>query len=412
MKIKIYHSIFLAGLCCLGIACQNKQSKKAETSPETYKAGTFGNDLDFLQKHDSVLVLKNSTGKGQIIVSAKYQGKVFTSTANGLTGKSFGWINYKAFGGKPDPHMNAYGGENRLWLGPEGNKFSLFFKPGSKMEFANWVTPAAIDTEPWTIVSQDSQKVSLQKTAAFVNYSGTTLNTRIDRIVQILENSSIEKALGVTIKPEVQSVGFTTENNIANTGKQEWNTTTGAPCLWVLDMFNPSPNTVIVIPYVNQGTTKVATTNYFGEIPTERVKYNNGILFFKADGKARGKLGLAPDRAKPMAGSYDSQNNILTIIIFNVSKNATYLNQEWATTSDPLKGDAVNAYNDGPLADGTQMGPFYELESVSPAAFLKPGQSLTHQHSVFHFTGDTAALNQIAKKVLGSSLASIQTAFK
>ena len=24
--------------------------------------------------------------------------------------------------------MNAYGGENRLWLGPEGGKYSLFFK--------------------------------------------------------------------------------------------------------------------------------------------------------------------------------------------------------------------------------------------------------------------------------------------
>ena len=49
-------------------------------------------------------------------------------------------------------HMNAYGGENRLWLGPEGGRFSLFFPKGAKMEFANWKTPAAFDREPWRVM--------------------------------------------------------------------------------------------------------------------------------------------------------------------------------------------------------------------------------------------------------------------
>ena len=66
-----------------------------------------------------------------------------------------------------------------------------------------------------------------------------------------------------------------------------------------------------------------------------------------------------------------------------------------------VSGDAVNAYNDGPLANGTQMGPFYELESVSPAAFLKPGQSLAAHHSVFHFTGPEASLDKICRQLLG-----------
>lgn len=56
------------------------------------------------------------------------------------------------------------------------------------------------------------------------------------------------------------------------------------------------------------------------------------------------------------------------------------------------------------------MGPFYELESVSPAAFLKPGESLIHHHAVFHFTGDEKGLNTIAEKVLGVSLESIKSA--
>jgi len=77
------------------------------------------------------------------------------------------------------------------------------------------------------------------------------------------------------------------------------------------------------------------------------------------------------------AGSYDAGNKILTIVSFNVMKKSRYLNQEWNITKLSFQGDTVNAYNDGPLSDGTQMGPFYEIESVSQAAIIKPANQLT-----------------------------------
>jgi hypothetical protein len=55
------------------------------------------------------------------------------------------------------------------------------------------------------------------------------------------------------------------------------------------------------------------------------------------------------------------------------------------------------------LDDGSIMGPFYEIESVSPAAFLKPGEALSHQHSVFHFTGSETSLDGIVQKLFGVS---------
>ncbi|MDB5145866.1 MAG: hypothetical protein JWQ66_4579, partial [Mucilaginibacter sp.] len=164
--------------------------------------------------------------------------------------------------------------------------------------------------------------------------------------------------------------------------------------------------------YKEKASGKVATTDYFGQIPPDRVIYKNGHLFFKADGKSRGKLGMPAARTTAMAGSYDAANNVLTITLFDVNSQAKYLNQEWTPDKDPLVGDAVNSYNDGPLANGTQMGPFYEIESVSPGAFLKPGEKLAHQHYIFHFTGDKAGLNAIAVKTLGVSLSDIQSAFK
>jgi len=393
-------------------SCQTKELKGPGLG-SPYAKGTFGYDLDFLKQKDSVVVLNSKDGNAQVIVSPKYQAKVFTSTADGLNGKSFGWINYKTFAEKSlDPHMNAYGGEDRLWIGPEGSKFALFFKPHTKMDFADWHTPVAVDFENWTLNSNTDKKASLSKSTVVRNYAGAMFTIRLSRDIEILEPADAEKMLGITFDSKVKSVAFSTQNTIANNGYDEWNKTTGAICLWNLDMFTPSAKTVIVVPYNNSDTGKVATTDYFGEISKDRIKYNNGILLFKADGKSRGKLGMPPNRSKAMAGSYDAQNNVLTVTLFDLDPKATYLNQEWRTDRNPFIGDAVNAYNDGPLADGSQMGPFYEIESVSSAAFLKPEESLSHKHSVFHFTGDKAELNQIALKTLGISLQDIQAAFK
>jgi hypothetical protein len=398
-------TLFFATVITVFSACNTKM--------EPATKGTFGYDLEFLKARDSVVVLKSDDGKGQVIVSPKYQAKVFTSTADGLKGKSFGWIKYETFDAKhPDEHMNAYGGEDRLWLGPEGGKFSLFFKPGTKMEFENWHTPAAVDNESWHMDSSSGTKVSLSKTTELQNYAGTTLSVKLERDIEILEPRFIQEALGIELNNTVKSVGFSTQNKITNTGRNTWDKTSGAPCLWNLDMFTPSPKTVIVVPYQETATGKIATTNYFGEIANDRIAYKNGVLLFKADGKSRGKLGIPPNRAKNMAGSYDAADKVLTITLFTLDSKADYLNQEWKPDTEPFTGDAVNAYNDGPLATGSQMGPFYELESVSPAAFLKPGESLSHKHSVFHFTGDEQALNKIAIKTLGISLQDITTTFK
>jgi len=410
--MKIFQLALLASAIVLLNACEPKESAATKFESE-YPKGTFGYDLDFLKQSDSVVVLNSKDGNAQLIVSPKYQAKVFTSTADGKSGKSFGWINYKTFAQKSlDPHMNAYGGEDRLWIGPEGSKFALFFKPHTPMEFPYWHTPAAFDFENWRLTASSDKHASLSKTTRVINYQGVLFNLNIIRDISILEPADEKKLLGIDFDDKIKSVAFSTSNTIINTSPFAWDKKTGAPCLWNLDMFTPSAKTVIVVPYDNSATGKIATTDYFGQIPPDRVKYNNGILVFKADGKSRGKLGMPPNRTKGIAGSYDAENNVLTIARFDVDPKATYLNQEWRTDRDPFAGDAVNAYNDGPLKDGTQMGPFYEIESVSPAAFLKPGEGLTHKHSVFHFTGNKDELNRIALKTLGISLQDIQAAFK
>lgn len=397
-------------------SCTKKANDKVEetTTQPSFEPGTFGYDLNFLQGYDSGIVLLGDANS-QVIVSPKYQGKVFTSTANGKEGQSFGWINYKVFSAPVDGHMNAYGGENRFWLGPEGGVFSLYFEKGVEMVFDHWKTPPPIDTEAWSVTTKDDQHVVLQKEMTLTNYAGTQLSLSVDRKIVMLDEALMGDLLGIQIDDSIQSVGYTTANKITNTGSNEWNEKTGMPCIWMLDMFKPSDKTVIIIPYKTEGidpSTKVATTDYFGEIPPDRINYDDGVLFFKADGKRRSKLGVGPIRAKPIAGSYDAENRILTVTMFDIDASGRYLNQEWSTAKPPFSGDAVNAYNDGPLDDGSIMGPFYEIESVSPAAFLKPGESLSHQHSVFHFTGEETSLNDILQKLFGVSLNDLSEKFK
>jgi uncharacterized protein (UPF0261 family) len=56
------------------------------------------------------------------------------------------------------------------------------------------------------------------------------------------------------------------------------------------------------------------------------------------------------------------------------------------------------------------MGPFYELESSSPAAALKAGERLSHTQYTLHFTGDLSGLDRIARSVLGTGLEEIKGA--
>jgi len=408
---------YLNWMLLIIISLTSCDSIKKVSFMETKKVekGSFEFDLHFLHNFDKKLVvLKSENGNSQIIISPKYQSKVFTSTAENIAGKSFGWVNYNAFTSTPSKQMNAYGGENRFWLGPEGGQFSLYFNPGDKMDFPKWRTPASFDTESWSVKRKNKLEVVFQKEMSIINYKGTNLSILVDRKIRILTNAQISSELSVNLPNLLKAVGYETENKITNIGKFEWTYETGMPCIWMLDMFKPSQTTVVVVPFQKTNIDDfktVATTNYFGEIQMDRLKHTDKVLYFKADGKQRTKLGIKPSKISPYAGSYDSASKVLTIIKFDTDSQAQFLNQEWNTTKEPFSGDAMNAYNDGPLEDGSQMGPFYEIESVSPAAFLKPRTSLTHKHAVFHLTGSDEDLSTVVQKIFGVSLDEIKKVF-
>ncbi|MBL7111759.1 MAG: hypothetical protein ISS19_07455 [Bacteroidales bacterium] len=377
--------------------------------------GTFGYDIELIGSQHELVILKGENEQSVIAVSPAWQGRVMTSSLAGPEGKSLGWINHELIqSGRTEEHIHAYGGEDRFWLGPEGGQFSIYFKPGIQFTFENWFVPEEIDTKPFDIIDQSQSEVSFRKAMSLLNYSNIRFDLLVERKVKLLDPKGVSRVLGLET-PGLDMVAYESVNTITNTGKNEWTKESGMLSIWILGMFQPSESTTVIIPFISGSDSDLGARvndTYFGKIPDDRLKVAEDVLFFLADGKKRGKIGISTKRVQEFMGAYNEETNLLTIVNFTLDKeNTDYVNSMWELQEDPFSGDVINSYNDGPLEDGSQMGPFFELESSSPAAGLAPGSSLTHVHRTIHITGDKAKLDSISQKVLGVTLAEVYAAF-
>ncbi len=394
--------ILYLSLICLFLVCSGCKQVR-EPLPE----GSYGYDMEFIGNHTSkVIELSDETGEAKVLLSADYQGRVMTSTATGDEGTSFGWLNYDLIAsGVKKSQFNPVGGEERFWLGPEGGQYSLYFHQGDSFVIKNWQVPPMIDTQSFDITDSTSRSATFTKRTSLINYHGAVFDLLIERKITLLNKSELESELRISIPEEVKFVSYQSENQIKNAGADDWKKESGLLSIWLLGMFTPSEQTTVIIPFKSAPNAKqLITTNYFGEIPSDRISIQDSVLFFTCDGKYRSKIGLPPVIAKPVSASYDFEKNILTITQFQLSSDAAYVNSKWEIQLDPYHGDAVNSYNDGPLADGSQLGPFYELESSSPALELKAGESSSYKQITCHFEGDFKSLNELSKNILGVDL--------
>jgi len=380
---------------------------------------TFSDDLDFLKKHTKVITLSSPDGQAIVAVNPDVQGRVMTSTAAGSAGLSFGWINRDLMAsGENNPHINTFGGEDRFWLGPEGGQYSLFFKNGSPFDLEHWFTPVPVNEGGFDLVSQDSSQVVLKKEMNLINYSNFEFKIKVDRIIRLLDKAQVEN-LGLLLSDKLKWVAFLSDNQVTNIGDTPWKKETGLVSIWILGMFNPSPETTIIVPFKpgpEEELGPVVNDAYFGKVPADRLLVKDKVLFFKGDGQYRSKIGISPKRVLPYLGSYDAANKVLTIVHLTLPENPaehSYVNSMWEIQKDPYAGDVVNSYNDGPTTPGGKpLGPFYELETSSPGAQLNAGESLRHVHTTIHLQGEEKELDRIAQKIFGVTLEEVKTAFK
>jgi hypothetical protein len=172
----------------------------------------------------------------------------------------------------------------------------------------------------------------------------------------------------------------------------------------------------VVIPFQPAPEEKlgpIVNDRYFGKVPGERLVVQEGVLFFRGDGKYRSKIGIPAPRARDTVGSLDADNGVLTVVQYTLpAEPQGYVNSMWEIQQEPYGGDVVNSYNDGPPEPGkAPLGPFYELETSSPAAALGPGEKLTHLHRTIHLQGPDQELDPVARANLGVALSRIKSAF-
>jgi len=382
-----------------------------ETSSSKKNEPTFEHEVEFLRSHGAIEILE-APGGGKVAVSPDYQGRVMTS-AVGANERSIGWVNHAFIeAGKTGTQFDNYGGEDRFWLGPEGGQFALFFPRGTEYALKSWQTPSGLQEGAWTVAEKSPTRIVFRRSIKVTNHLGTEFSVDVERTIDVLGPTDVERATGAPAGGGVKWIGFSTTNRITNTGTKAWTKDTGLPSVWLLGQYNPAPDAYVIIPF-EPGKGEVVNDRYFGKPPADRLQVdtNDGYVLFKTDGQFRSKIGLRYERVKNVLGSYSASANLLTIVAYDRPAQppaSGYVNSMWEKQKAPYAGDVVNSYNDGPTEPGkASLGGFYELETSSPAAALAPKASMVHTERTFHFSGDRAALEPIAKSALHVSLAKV-----
>lgn len=370
------------------------------------RAGTFAEELEFLKKNTEVIVLRQ--GDRLVAVSPKLQGRVFMSTFGDPGAPALGWVNRPAVetGESQTAAFNNFGGAERFWLGPEAGQFALYFKPGAKQEIANWFVPKAFDTGEFKVFKSDEDYgvlMGLEKVEV-TNASGTHFTLAIARNILLMKQSQVEDVTGPV--GDLKWVAFESTNKLRNDGANAWTPETGTVGVWLLGMFTGTPATWVVVPYRTSGSGPIVKDDYFGKVPSERLRpvKDKPVLLFKADGRQRTKIGISPHRSLEIAGSIDFDRNIVTIVKYDlpIGGDKRYVNNTWEVPqADPYGGDVIQSYNDG------ESG-FYELETSSPAAFLKPGDVLEHTSRTIHLHGPPEKLDPIVQRVFRATWAELK----
>lgn len=375
---------------------------------------TFAEDADFLAEHTDLIVL-DACRPALVAAAPAWQGRVMTSSPTGGDGPSLGWVNRPFIqSAQRGTAFDNYGGEDRFWLGPEGGQFALWFQKGDPFDLAHWRTPAGLNQGDFAVSSQGPGSLAMAANFELTNYSGTTFEVAVKRIIDVLGPGEIADHLGAPVPAGASAVGFQSTNTLANVGEGSWRRERGLLSIWTLGQFSPLPRGLVIVPFRPGGEDELGPLpngEYFGPVPPERFGIREDHVLFRCDGRFRSKLGVGPRRAKGVLGSFDPEARILTIVQFSLPADAAgrdYVNSLWEIQDEPFAGDVINSYNDGGQTPGAgQLGGFYEIETSSPAAELAPNHAVTHVHRTLHFTGELEALNDVARHALGVDLTAV-----
>ncbi|MGC6431338.1 MAG: DUF6786 family protein [Jejuia sp.] len=362
---------------------------------------SFKEVVNKLKPIDDLEILR--INESAIAISGAYQGRVFTSTASGFDGSSYGYINWKRFeDGTFDTTISKLGGESRLWFGPEFGKYSIFFDPDDERRVENMKISPDLNFQKFNLLEKDSLSVTYGGKMNIRNHFGTIFNIEAKRKITLLTKPEVEQDLGLPINNDMAYVGFSTESAIKNIG-EAWDKDKGLLCIWDLGALLTTLDNMVFIP-LQKNTDSL--TGYFTPVTPERLKIKNNVAYYKADAMGLNKIGVKPELTTNIMGSYSKEKQLLNIVKFTFENDSLYVNS-LPNNKKPYAGDVTNIFNGEVNQALDRNWPFYEFETSSSAKELDSLETMHHKQTMYHFQGNPKKINEIAQKVLGVDLENI-----
>ena len=360
------------------------------------------------------VVLRGEGGR-VVVVAPGLVGRVLSADFDGLDGPSNAYIVEEQFkeGMSKDGHgqWNQFGGEERVQFTPNGGIHALYFSPGQPQIYQNQFMPPAVNDGRYEIIgrSADERSVSFQLKTRFVNYIGTEMDIEISRRVEVLDDCPFAMGFG----GKVECVGFESRTSPKNIGAKPLTKETGALGIWNAGNFLAGERVIAILPYRPGPVAELGDpvgTGYFKLVCPDGVmqdnywKTNKDHVLVKASGSQQTLIDMWRRRSVGRLGSVNLEDYSLTIVDYDYYPELEYYSTYYLPNDDdPFDGStqALFILSSQDIHDyGIPL--LYELESISPALFLQPGERFCHVARTWHLRGERAALAQICRRHLNA----------
>jgi len=329
---------------------------------------SYRNALDYLAKKTTVVELYDQLG-GRVAVCPEWNGRVLTSTFDGLDGNSFGCINIWAI--DAEDFVN-FGGEDQWTISPLDMSF--------------------------TVDSINEHNAVLQRTLRMADANGTYVEFNLSRSISLLSRQKIGTWFGDVVadaltQEDVSVVCFRTENTVRSQEKS---------CIASRQrgMFNACLHTFIIIstpPENFMANPLTVDIDYLGGSPHGRIRHLPGATLVRADGLGRCQATMPFSTAPPVFGAIDIRFGTLMLWTFDVPETPE---REWDEN-----GDIVRIYNHGrPHTGGLDWPTYYETNCFSAARELLPENSLTYRQCTLHLNAGNDILSDLVRQIFDISL--------
>lgn len=398
---------------------------------------SYRNGKAFLESKTNLIELYNEFG-ARVAVCPEWNGRVMTSTCDGIDGESFGLIrvneiettNFRS-------EFLAFGGEEQFSLSPASGRFAFMY---SDEEWAKALPLFPPSEEETSMLPQGYREAAFEvDTAPFEpllrmrrslkmrNLAGTRFDLDLVRTVRLLAMDEIQNAFGGVVsvaldQGDVSFVAYETSSTAINRGSP-LSRKNGLFSIRTRAMFNAGPHVVAFVPFRSDDASLGGELefDYFGTSPHGVFRRLGSNVLLRADGRHRSAVSVPAIKAQPFFGAIDYRAGLLTIIRYNLPERPEtyeYMSDfNLAKKSDPparpYEGGILHAYNSGPDAalarEDSFSDPYFSFDVFTPVSELQKSESTSHRRVTLHVSADRTTLEFLVKTVFASDYDLVMT---